>query len=105
MVFLVRKLRTLAALRRLKVVIVTDRVDLEKQLSNTASLTNETVLRASNTEELKELLRQSSPDLIFATIQKYQQRDEDSADDSKAVLQYISNKRNPSDRKAAENSS
>ncbi|MHC5828698.1 MAG: DEAD/DEAH box helicase family protein, partial [Nostoc sp.] len=32
-------------------------------------------------------------------------RDEDSADDSKAVLQYISNKRNPSDRKAAENSS
>jgi type I restriction enzyme R subunit len=105
MVFLVRKMRTLAALRRLKVVVVTDRVDLEKQLSNTASLTNETVLRASNTDELKELLRQSSPDLIFATIQKYQQRDEDSTDDSKAVLQYISNKRNLNDRKAAENSS
>ncbi|MDH6100189.1 type I restriction endonuclease subunit R [Anabaenopsis sp. FSS-46] len=77
MVFLVRKLRTLPKLRRFKVVVVTDRVDLQKQLSNTASLTNETVLKATNTEELKTLLRQSSPDLIFATIQKYQQRDED----------------------------
>jgi type I restriction enzyme R subunit len=98
MVFLVRKLRTLAKLRRFKVVVVTDRVDLEKQLSNTASLTNETVLRATNTEELKALLRHSSPDLIFATIQKYQQRDEDTTD-GRSVLQYA-----PSIRKAAENS-
>ncbi|MBD2777195.1 type I restriction endonuclease subunit R [Iningainema sp. BLCCT55] len=80
MVFLVRKLRNLPVLRRFKVVVVTDRVDLERQLSSTASLTNETVLRATNTEELKGLLRQSGADFIFATIQKYQQRDEESQD-------------------------
>lgn len=81
MVFLVRKLRNLPVLRRFKVVVVTDRVDLERQLSSTASLTNETVLRATNTEELKALLRQSGADFIFATIQKYQQRDEESQKD------------------------
>jgi type I restriction enzyme, R subunit len=105
MVFLVRKLRTLPKLRRFKVVVVTDRVDLERQLSNTASLTNETVLRATDTEELKVLLRHSSPDLIFATIQKYQQRDDDTTEDNKVVLQYVSTKKNPAVRKAAEKSS
>ncbi|HLO85542.1 MAG TPA: type I restriction endonuclease subunit R [Nostocaceae cyanobacterium] len=104
MVFLVRKLRTLPKLRRFKVVVVTDRVDLEEQLSNTASLTNETVLRATNTEELKTLLRQSSPDLIFATIQKYQQRDEDNTEDS-SQGKYTSSKQNTQIPKAAENSS
>lgn len=105
MVFLVRKLRTLPKLRRFKVVVVTDRVDLQKQLSNTASLTNETVLKATNTEELKTLLRQSSPDLIFATIQKYQQRDEDTTESSSSILKYPSSQGNTTVRKVAENSS
>ncbi len=77
MVFLVRKLRTLPDLRRFKVVAVTDRRDLEKQLSDTAALTGETVRKASNTERLKELLREQGPDLVFAMIQKYRQRDDD----------------------------
>jgi len=102
MVFLVRKLRMLPALRRFKVVVVTDRVDLERQLSNTASLTDQTVLKATNTEELKALLRQSSPDLIFATIQKYRQRDEDTTNDSPGVLQYTSTKLSPTIRNVAE---
>src|SRR5207342_1207216 len=33
MVFLVRKMRTMPKLRRFKVVMVTDRIDLEKQLA------------------------------------------------------------------------
>ncbi|NTU82077.1 MAG: type I restriction endonuclease subunit R [Chloroflexales bacterium] len=77
MVFLVRKLRTLADLRRLKVVVVTDRTDLERQLSTTAALTGEKVRRARNTSQLKAILRQDGPDLVFAMIQKYQDRDED----------------------------
>jgi len=81
MVFLVRKMRTLAELRRFKVVLVTDRVYLEKQLSETASLTGETVRKATSTDELKPLLREEGPGLIFATIQKYQERDEDREDD------------------------
>lgn len=71
LVFLVRKMRTLPDLRRFKVVVVTDRTDLERQLGRTAALTGETVRRARSTKRLKKLLRAEGPDLVFATIQKY----------------------------------
>ena len=77
MVFLVRKLRTLADLRRFKVVVVTDRTDLERQLSATAALTGEGVRRAASVIKLKAILREDGPDLVFAMIQKYQDRDDD----------------------------
>ncbi|HLB48846.1 MAG TPA: type I restriction endonuclease, partial [Anaerolineales bacterium] len=76
MVFLVRKMRTLPDLRRFKVVAVTDRTDLEKQLSDTAALTGEPIAKATATEELKTLLRAPGADLVFALIQKYQGRDD-----------------------------
>ena len=76
MVFLVRKLRTLPVLRRFKVVIVTDRTDLEKQLAATATLAEETVRKATSTLRLRELLSQPGADLVFAMIQKYQERDD-----------------------------
>jgi len=76
MVFLVRKLRTLPDLRSFKVVIVTDRTDLEKQLAATATLTEETVRKATSTQKLKELLSQEGADLVFAMIQKYQERED-----------------------------
>ncbi|MBC8230151.1 HsdR family type I site-specific deoxyribonuclease [bacterium] len=75
MVFLVRKMRTLPQLRRFKVVVVTDRNDLEKQLSETATLTGETVRKANSTNQLKSILAEKGPDLVFAMIQKYQDRD------------------------------
>jgi len=75
MVFLVRKMRTLPELRRFKVVVVTDRTDLERQLGETATLTGETVRKARHGDELKELLRQEGADLVFAMIQKYQERE------------------------------
>ncbi len=76
MVFLVRKMRTLPDLRRFKVVVVTDRRDLEEQLSATAELTGETVRKAESIENLKSILREQGADLVFAMIQKYQERDE-----------------------------
>lgn len=75
MVFLVRKMRSLPALRRFKVVVVTDRQDLQDQLGETAVLTNETVRTASSTDHLQEILSEPGPDLVFAMIQKYQERD------------------------------
>lgn len=80
MVFLVRKLRTDPKLRRFKVVIVTDRTDLEKQLSGTASLTNETVEKAKSANGLRRLLSAHGPELVFGMIQK--QRGGDTASDS-----------------------
>lgn len=77
MVFLVRKLRTTAALRRFKVVVVTDRKDLQEQLSATATLTGEVVEVATTAVAVQKLVRRKGPGLLFATIQKY--RDPDAA--------------------------
>ena len=70
MVFLMRKLRTDALLRRFKVVVVTDRHDLERQLSDTATLTGQNVLRATSANDLKHQLRRQGPDIVFGMIQK-----------------------------------
>ncbi len=75
MVFLIRKMRSNPVLRRFKVVVVTDRKDLEKQLSETATLTGESVARARRVREVKTLLKRKGPGLVFAMIQKYQDRD------------------------------
>ena len=77
MVFLIRKMRTLPALRRFKVVAVTDRTDLERQLSETAALTGEPLDRPPTSRDLHEVLRQAGAGLVFAMIQKYQARDPD----------------------------
>lgn len=77
MVFLVKKMRSVPELRRFKVVVVTDRKDLERQLSETATLTGETVERAKRVREVKSLLSRKGPGIVFAMIQKYQDRDLD----------------------------
>ncbi len=77
MVFLVRKIRTSPELRRFKVVVITDRIDLERQLSNTAELVGETVRIGKSIGHVKNLLRAKGPGLVFAMIQKYVDRDID----------------------------
>lgn len=76
MVFLVKKMRTLPQLRRFKIVVVTDRTDLEKQLTATAALTGDVIQSARNTEELKTILRREGTGLVFAMIQKYREGDD-----------------------------
>lgn len=86
MVFLVRKMRSIAQLRPFKVVFVTDRKDLQKQLSDTAKLTDESLtIVAARTEGgrtipaadvLQETLARPGKDLVFTMIQNYQ-RDQD----------------------------
>ncbi|MBD3895457.1 type I restriction endonuclease subunit R [Halomonas sp. ML-15] len=85
MVFLVRKLRTDPTLRRFKVVVITDRKDLQAQLAATAELTGEGVERAGNTAQLKKLLARDGPGLVFGTVQKYRDqkyRDSDADDEA-----------------------
>jgi type I restriction enzyme R subunit len=77
MVFLVKKMRSDPELRRFKIVVVTDRKDLEKQLSETATLIGETVRRARRVRDVKSLLREKGPGVVFAMIQKMQDRDLD----------------------------
>ena len=70
MVFLIRKLRTDPHLRRFKVVVVTDRTNLEDQLSGTAALTGESVELATSADALRTLLRRKGPGIVFGMIQK-----------------------------------
>ena len=80
MVFLVRKMRMMPRLNRFKVVLVTDRTDLERQLRETARLSGETLrpndhdatLRESPTSRTQRILSEPTPDIVFAMLQKYQ---------------------------------
>ncbi|SET85318.1 type I restriction endonuclease subunit R [Paracoccus homiensis] len=82
MVFMIRKMRTDLALRKFKVIMVTDRKDLQRQLSETATLSGDVVEMATSNGSLKKLAKRKGPGLVFATIQKYR-TDEDVAEVSK----------------------
>jgi len=80
MVFLVRKMRTLPDLKSFKIVVVTDRVNLEGQLKGSAALTEETIYHADNKSALAAYLKEGSSNIVFTMVQKYQER-EPEADD------------------------
>ena len=75
MVFLIRAMRSHPDLRRFKIVLVTDRTDLERQLRNTAELAGETVWMARSGAEVRALLGQEGPGVVMAMIQKYRDTD------------------------------
>jgi len=62
-------------LRNFKIIFVTDREKLEKQLKDTSKSVGFTIHHAYNIEKLKELLKTDTPDLIMAMIHKFQERD------------------------------
>ena len=100
MVFLVRKMRADAQLRRFKVIVVTDRKDLQGQLSVTATLTGEVVEVADSTAGVKAMARRHGPGLVFATIQKY--RDADTAGDAPLTADDLPRIEEPKARYKAE---
>ena len=76
MVFLVRKMRSVRVLKRFKVVVVTDRKQLEKQLRDTALLTGEPVDKARDRDKLIEKLSAPGAGMLMAMLQKYGATDE-----------------------------
>ncbi|OAQ19976.1 type I restriction endonuclease subunit R [Thermosulfurimonas dismutans] len=75
MMFTVRAMYHDPELANFKVVFVTDRRDLEKQLRETSKSVGYTVKLAHNIEKLKELLRTNTPDLVMGMIHKFQERE------------------------------
>lgn len=73
MVFLIRKLRTIEFLKKLKVVIVTDRTDLETQLSGTAGIA-EKAYETKDTKQLIKELKTDSSNLVMVMVQKFLKR-------------------------------
>jgi len=74
MVFLALKLRRDPELRNYKLVFLTDRTQLDQQLTATFERTQgETVYHARSVAHLKELLSKDSSDLITGMMQKFQE--------------------------------
>lgn len=94
MVFLVRKMRMMPRLNRFKVVVVTDRTDLQDQLGATAQLSGEAVrptdedlkTRESATARTQRLLSDRTPDIVMAMLQKYQPIEAKAKDGALAVM-------------------
>lgn len=77
MVFLTIKMRRDPTLRDYKLVFLTDRTQLDTQLTTTfGNAQNETIYHATSVSHLKEILQKDSSDLVTAMVQKFQ----DSAD-------------------------
>ena len=76
-------MRSDPVLRAFKVVVVTDRTDLEKQLSETAKLSGE-VHASSAKPASSEILGEKGPALVFAMIQKYRDTDIAGASETRA---------------------
>jgi len=62
-------------LSKFKIVFITDREQLEKQLKETSRSVGFTIQHAGSIEKLKELLKTDTPDLIMAMIHKFQERE------------------------------
>ncbi|MBV5275028.1 MAG: type I restriction endonuclease subunit R [Lamprocystis purpurea] len=75
MMFMVREMHRHPALLQWKIVFVTDRTQLEEQLTATSQGLGFTVKVADSISRLKELLRTDSSDLVMAMIHKF--RDEE----------------------------
>ena len=75
MMFTVREMYRHAQLANWKVIFVTDRTQLEDQLSETSQSIGFTVKTANRISELKELLRADTSDLVMAMIHKFQEKD------------------------------
>jgi type I restriction enzyme R subunit len=75
MMFMVREMYRHASLSHWKVVFVTDRTQLEGQLTETSQSIGFTVKVAESINKLKELLRSDSSDLVMAMIHKFREAD------------------------------
>ncbi|MCL1056829.1 type I restriction endonuclease subunit R [Shewanella gelidimarina] len=72
MVMLAVKMRRDPELKQYKLVFITDRTQLDEQLSNTfRDAQGETVYNAGSVAQLKELLKKDSSDLVTAMVQKF----------------------------------
>ncbi len=73
MVFLIRKLRTIKSLKKFKIVLVTDRTDLEGQLKDTAGLAEKPYVM-KNTKALTSELKTTTSNLVMVMAQKFLKR-------------------------------
>ena len=72
MMFVARAVYHDTSLSKFKVVFITDRKDLQKQLGDTAGSVGYSLKPAASVSDLRKLLRTRTPDLILGMIHKFQ---------------------------------
>ena len=75
MMFMVREMYRHASLSKWKIIFVTDRTQLEDQLSETSQSIGFTVKVAESIKKLKDLLASDASDLVMAMIHKFREAD------------------------------
>uniref|UniRef100_UPI003C7A4B06 type I restriction endonuclease subunit R n=1 Tax=unclassified Streptomyces TaxID=2593676 RepID=UPI003C7A4B06 len=75
MAFLVRHLRSTPGLDGHKVVVVTDRLDLEKQIKGSLAASGQKIYQASSVAQSRSYLAVDVPDLVLVTLQKARRDD------------------------------
>lgn len=75
MMYAVREIYHDPELSNFKIVFVTDRKDLEKQLNETSKSVGFTVKLARSISELQSFLKTNTPDLVMGMIHKYQEKE------------------------------
>ncbi|MEU1213812.1 type I restriction endonuclease [Streptomyces sp. NPDC005790] len=75
MAFLVRHLRSTPGLTGHKVVVVTDRIDLEKQIQGSLAASGQKIYHASSVTQSRSYLAVDVPDLVLVTLQKARRDD------------------------------
>lgn len=75
MVFLIREMYKYTQLQSWKIVLLTDRKQLDKQLKATARTIGYTIKDPSDTRKLKEDLRSSNSEIVSVMIHKFQEHD------------------------------
>ncbi len=75
MMYMVRACYHDPELRDFKIVFITDRKDLQKQLEETSRSVGFTVKVAKNIDNFKELLSNNTPDIVMGIVHKFQERE------------------------------
>lgn len=75
MMFTVRAFYHVPKLSNFKIIFITDREQLEKQLKETSGSVGFTINHAHSIEKLKELLKTDTPDLVMGMIHKFQEKE------------------------------
>ncbi|MEU8778967.1 type I restriction endonuclease [Streptomyces sp. NPDC048606] len=86
MAFLVRHLRSDADLKGHKVVVVTDRTDLERQIRASMAAADEKIYRARTVKYARSHLGLDLPDVVLVMLQKARRDDDDTYDGKEEVL-------------------
>jgi len=86
MVFLIRAMRKDPELKKYKIVLITDRTDLEKQLKETAKTADEHTYIAGTISKLKEYLKDDSSNIVMGMMQKFQEKSKGKTSEKFPVL-------------------